>query len=119
MDPESDDLTRLAIFKAWNERCVWCRIPLFFSEMEVDHVIPKSLDSEYAVPLIAAHGLADDFDLRSLENLTVSCGPCNAGKGRKPPPEAPSITLVLATARSHAPGIAQRVGKLRGRRKLD
>jgi hypothetical protein len=119
MGPESDDLIRLALFKAWHERCVWCRIPLYFSEMEIDHVIPKSLDSENVRRLIAAHGLSDDFDLHSLENLAASCGPCNGGKSRKPPPEAPGITLVLTTARSQAPGIADVAQKLRGKRKLD
>jgi hypothetical protein len=33
MDPESEDLIRLAMFKACGERCVRCRIPLYFSEM--------------------------------------------------------------------------------------
>jgi hypothetical protein len=119
MGPESDELIRLALFKAWHERCVWCRIPLYFSEMEIDHVIPKSLDGENVRRLITAHGLSCDFDLHSLENLAASCGPCNGGKGRKPPPEAPAITLVLDTARSHAPGIADVAEKLYGKRKLD
>jgi hypothetical protein len=40
-----DNMTRLAMFEAWKERCIWCHRPLFFDQMEVEHVLPKSLPS--------------------------------------------------------------------------
>ena len=119
MRPETDDLTRLAVFTAWGERCVWCRRPLFFSETELDHLIPKSLDAESVACLIDSHGLPLDFDVLSVGNLAPSCGPCNSGKGAKPPPDAPAITLVLRAAASRAAELEEDVEKLRGRRKLE
>ena len=37
MGPETEPLVRLAIFQAWNERCVWCGKPIFYNSMEIDH----------------------------------------------------------------------------------
>lgn len=113
-----DDLTRLALFEAWGERCVWCHVPLYFNEMEVEHLLPKTLVGKDNADLFRAQGLNNDFDLLSLENLAPSCGPCNRGKGKRPPPEAPVIASVLRTAKERAPTVETNAGKLRNRRQI-
>src|SRR4051794_24640331 len=100
-----DDLTRLAMFEVWGRRCTWCSRPLFFNEMEVEHLIPKGLQGIDRDDALTAHGRTLDFDLDTLENMAPSCGPCNRGKGAKPPPNAPVIALTLERANDLAPKI--------------
>ena len=118
-----DDLVRLALFDAWNAKCVWCQRPLFFNHMEVEHLIPRSLDDEGKEEQKAAtlrlHGLDAGYDLQALENLAPSCGPCNGGKGPKPPPDTPIITLLLEKARDKAPDIRDTADKMRGDRRIN
>lgn len=64
-----DDLTRLALFESWGEKCVWCGRPLFFNEMEAEHLLPKSLQGRQRVAVLEEHGRGADFDLEALENL--------------------------------------------------
>ena len=116
---KSDKVTRLAMLEAWGEECVWCRRPIYYSDMEVEHLIPKSLDGQDITHLLDGHGLAKDFDLFSLENLAPSCGRCNDRKGFRPAPDAPFVTILLGTARERAPKIAEAVEKLRGKKKLE
>lgn len=96
---------RLAIFVACDERCVWCSRPIQFNEMEVEHLIPKGLAGDELADALEAHGLPPDYDREGLQNLSSSCRPCNAGKGRKPPPNAPVISLLLEQARVRAPEV--------------
>jgi hypothetical protein len=102
-------LVRLAMPEEWDAKCVWCKRPLFFNEMKVDQLIPKSLSEEgnekTKAETLELHGLDAEPDLHALENLAPSCRPCNSGTGAKPPPDAPAITLLLAKAREKAPGI--------------
>lgn len=107
-----DDLSRLALFERWSERCVWCARPLIFAEMEVEHLLPKSLTGDERTQVLATHGRPEDFDLDSLENLAPSCGPCNRSKGNRPPPDAPRITTLLRDARERAPEIRDAAERL-------
>ncbi len=57
----------------WRGRCVHCRTPLAVAldgepigDVTIEHIVPRS------------HGGADDLD-----NLALSCGPCNHAKGRR------------------------------------
>src|SRR3712207_3691898 len=117
-----DDLVRLALFEAWDARCVWCRQPLFFNQMEVEHLIPKSLgehgNEQSKAEVLRLHGLDAQYDVHALENLAPSCRPCNGGKGDRPPPDAPSITLQLGRAREKAPGIRDVAERMRGDRSI-
>ncbi|MFI8860714.1 HNH endonuclease [Streptomyces prasinus] len=110
MSIEIGNAERLALFKVWKERCAWCYLPLCYSEFEVEHLIPKSLATNSAKrnQVLALHKLPNDYDLFALENLAPSCRPCNQGKGRKIPPEAPRISFLLREARDNAPAIRKK-----------
>jgi hypothetical protein len=99
------DATRLALFLAWGQRCVWCKLPLTFRDMEVEHLIPKSLADEKLTAVLTQHGLPDDYDLYATANLAPSCGGCNSGKGARLPPDTPIVSLLLELARERAPKI--------------
>lgn len=93
---DSRQCFRLAIHAVWGEKCAWCENPITFREMEVDHIIPKWLDGEELKCVLELHGLAADYDREATRNLLPSCDGCNgAKKGRRPPPKAPVIALLL------------------------
>lgn len=56
------------LWKRDGEGCFYCRCPLTEDDATFDHFIPKSAGGTDA-----------------LENLRVSCGPCNHGKGNSIP----------------------------------
>lgn len=106
MAVQVSDATRFAIFTVWPANCVWCRRPLAYREMQIEHLIPKYLvDGSAADPegrakelaeLIELHKLPEAFDLHSEENLAPSCGPCNSQKGDGRPPGVVGILLSRA-----------------------
>jgi hypothetical protein len=93
---------RFAIFTVWPNKCVWCHLPLTFKEMEVDHLIPKSLTGDALVEALEYQALPSTYDLEAEENLAPSCGPCNGNKGKRIPPLTPGVSLLLADAAKRA-----------------
>lgn len=47
---EIPDTLRLALFLEWDQRCVWCGVPLDYRQMEVDHLIAQSLTGQELSP---------------------------------------------------------------------
>jgi 5-methylcytosine-specific restriction endonuclease McrA len=117
--PLLNKLQRLALFKAWNEECAWCRLPIFFSEMEVEHIIPKSLKDEDRAYALDLHGLHADYDLDAVENLVPSCGPCNRGKGKRIAPTTPALSLLLETAQERADLITSMAARFAKRKEVE
>jgi hypothetical protein len=76
-----DLFQRLALYHAHNERCVYCREPILFSEMSVDHILPQTLlkDLPRRERVLADYGLPDDFDIESYNNWL----PCHQGDNRQ------------------------------------
>jgi hypothetical protein len=64
------------------ERCYMCGCPLDLKTMEVDHVIPESLqsDPERLAEVLLSFGRPTTFSLNSYENWMPSCRPCNGRK---------------------------------------
>lgn len=75
-----DPFVRESLFRGYNKRCVYCRNPLLFRNMQIDHIIPKSYGKERA---ISNYGLNPDFELDSYYNLVPSCASCNNIKRAK------------------------------------
>ena len=106
---------RLAIFLAWDRRCVWCRVPLFFNDMEIEHLIAKNTPAEdcriysYSTTCRRITTLGDREPRRR-------CRPCNLGKGRRPIPEAPAITMMLDRARENARQIREQASEFQTER---
>ncbi|WP_296602238.1 HNH endonuclease [Nocardioides sp.] len=96
---------RFALFLAYPEKCVWCGRPITFATFEVEHLIPRSLEGDERAEVLRLHGLPKTFDLESVENLAPSCRECNGRKGKRHPPQAPIIAMLLADAAHKAPGI--------------
>jgi hypothetical protein len=117
--PGLNKLQRLALLQAWGEQCAWCGRPIFFTEMEVEHIIPKSLKGEKLAHALELHALAEHYDVNSLENLVPSCGPCNTGKGKRLAPTTPAVSLLLDTACERAASIASTAAELAKKAKVE
>jgi hypothetical protein len=94
--------SRFALYVVGLRKCTWCGEPLTFSEMEIDHLIPKSLKGAELVRVLGLHGLPNDFDVDGTRNLVASCRRCNGSKGARIPPDQPIITMMLESAARRA-----------------
>jgi 5-methylcytosine-specific restriction endonuclease McrA len=110
---------KLALFQAWDGLCVWCRLPLPFLQTEVEHLVPKGLSQDKLAATLELYGLEPTYDVWATENLAPSCGPCNRRKGRRPPPDAPLIRILLRTAAEQAPTVRKRAKALHTDRALE
>lgn len=110
---------RLAIFLAWDRQCAWCWVPLYYNQMQVDHVIAKRTRSDDLPAILALHGLALDYDVWATENLVPSCSRCNSGKGSRPPMRSPAIAQMMAQAHRKADEIREESNRFATARGLD
>jgi hypothetical protein len=101
------DEERLVLYLLGGEKCAWCGIPIRYADMEVEHIIPKSLAGEELGEVLKLHGLSQDFDLDSIRNLVPSCRKCNGDKAARVPPEKPIITMMLESAAGREPVIVE------------
>jgi 5-methylcytosine-specific restriction endonuclease McrA len=113
------DTDRFAIFLTWGQQCVWCKRPLTFREMEIDHLIPKSLNDYELAEALALHGLPETYAVESKSNLAPSCHICNQNKARRLPPAAPAMTLLLETAKKLESEVEKRATSFAARKGLD
>lgn len=76
------DNERYAIYTVHGEKCYLCSKPIDLQSMQVDHIIPESLETDRAglQSALESHGLPSNFDLNSYENWLPSCEPCNRKK---------------------------------------
>lgn len=67
-------------------QCCYCRRPLLFGEMQIDHIIPEAvLDNPLRLAEAKAElSLLSTFDGQGLDNLVPACGPCNRTKSGTP-----------------------------------
>lgn len=121
------DATRFAVYTVWPKKCVWCARPLSYREMQIEHLVPKSLADTEAkdsgerakvlAQLIAKHDLPSDFDVFCEENLAPSCGPCNSFKADIQPPNV--VGLILARAETYAPSVRKAAATAVSKQKLE
>ncbi|HEC39222.1 hypothetical protein LCGC14_1336970 [marine sediment metagenome] len=79
-------LERLAIWNAYNRKCLYCDIPVpRISDMHIDHIFSEDLEEkpEEFEQVTLQYDLPSDFDLQEYYNLACSCGPCNRKKSNK------------------------------------
>ncbi len=74
----NDAYVRSALWNAYNKKCFYCKELLHFRNMDLDHIIPKSLGRERAIEL---YTLDSDFELNSYYNIVPTCRTCNNRKG--------------------------------------
>ncbi|MGA3080027.1 MAG: HNH endonuclease signature motif containing protein [Terracidiphilus sp.] len=73
---------RIAIWTAHSKRCAYCEEPLKYADLEIDHIIPRSLRNkpQELQNLFAQLSLHANFNLDSIDNLLPAHGGCNIRK---------------------------------------
>jgi 5-methylcytosine-specific restriction endonuclease McrA len=87
-----------ALFEQWRAQCYVCGYPARFVDIEIDHILPRTLTPEQLTQLIEAHDLPADFDVDSPANLAPICGACNRRKSDRRL-TGTAVTVVLQQAR--------------------
>ena len=76
-----DTKTRLALWNANQRKCFYCAEPVFYRDLEIDHIVPEKTTVEQLMELRSRIGLPTDFALNSLYNLVPTHHGCNNRKG--------------------------------------
>jgi len=101
---------RYAIFTVHGERCYLNGCLINLKTMQVDHIIPESLQDhpDQLGEVLRVLGRPKDFNLNSYENWLPACGPCNNRKRSRIFSPSPLIQIELDRAQEKA----SRVGRL-------
>jgi len=77
-----DNLTRSSIWTAHNNLCFYCSRSLDWGDLQIDHIIPESLEAypeEFEI-IINDLSLDKNFNLNAIYNLVPSHSKCNSRK---------------------------------------
>ncbi|WP_156251502.1 HNH endonuclease [Pseudactinotalea terrae] len=116
-DPE---VLRSVLYDLWNGRCYWCHRSKDFTDIQTDHIIPKSLRGHNLTNALDRVGRPHSFDRDAPENLAPICGFCN-GRGEKGDNDMthlPTCGRALDKARERAPEVVERVRAFRSQKEL-
>jgi hypothetical protein len=96
---------RFAVYVTHGERCYLCDAPLDLKTLEVDHILPESLESEpdRLADVLQEFGLPENFSLNSFANWMPACRRCNGKKSDLVFKATPIIQLMLQRAIEKAP----------------
>ncbi|WP_326557141.1 hypothetical protein [Micromonospora sp. NBC_01796] len=103
-----DKVLRGALFDVWNTVCSSCEQPQVFTETQIEHLIPRTVDPDMLQDLIEYHGLAPDFHVDRPANLSVICVPCN-GRKRDRILHTLGMTTILHIAEERSREVIRRV----------
>lgn len=53
-----------------------------FVDIQIDHIVPRSLSKEQIAELLARLGIEDEFDVDDPYNLAPICARCNGPAGK-------------------------------------
>ena len=95
---------RYAVFTVHGERCYLSGCLINLKTMQIDHVLPETLQDnpEQLKAAIRSLALPEDFNLNSYENWLPACGPCNNRKRSHVFSLTPLIQVELNRARENA-----------------
>ncbi len=100
---KNDSVVRRTLWTVYNKKCFYCSKPIPYNNLQVDHLIPKSLIKEKAIKL---YDLKEDFELNSYYNLVPTCFPCNNRK-RSTTYDKNAILFYLEEIKKKIPKIKQ------------
>jgi hypothetical protein len=74
---------RFGVWVAHDRACFWCRVPIPFQHVSVDHIVAESLldDPDELQRWRDAYELGDSFDVNGYENWAPAHSNCNSRKG--------------------------------------
>lgn len=105
---------RQAIFNVHGPRCYINNELLTMKTVEIDHIVPESLedDPEEFRKVLKQLGLPDDFKVNAFENWMPACRACNGKKLAMPWQPSLLVQLVLQRAREKAESVRRNANRL-------
>lgn len=100
--PLADFGLRLALHEVAGKKCVWCTEPVTYADMQIDHLIYKTIDDAALRNLIDAFTLRADFSVHETYNLVPVHASCNRVKSNKPLPVNALHAAILQAAADRA-----------------
>lgn len=112
-----DNITRSALWTAYNNLCFYCSRPLDWNDLHIDHIIPEFLSEEKEEfnKVISDLELDIKFDINALSNLVPAHSKCNLRKRHDIFPKATSL-FYLALALRTKPKVESEIEKLKHRK---
>ncbi|GAA0895987.1 hypothetical protein GCM10009558_083270 [Virgisporangium aurantiacum] len=99
-------MLRDVLHRLWKSKCHSCDQPKDYTDIQIDHLIPKKISAQQRRNLLRILHLPVDFDLDRPANLAPICGRCNRKKSNK---TVPAATTILAMTLDNAIQLEPRV----------
>ncbi len=95
---------RFGIFKAFDYCCYWCKMPVDWRGLAIDHVVPESLleKPDQLRDVLDFYGLPKEFPLNDFENWVPSHPSCNCTKNDDIFQQSPAMTAVFTEVKKKA-----------------
>lgn len=98
----------MALYEAYNGRCLYCNDLIKYDNYHIDHIIPEYLDDkpEEFKRIKREYELDDDYDLNAYYNLVPTTAGCNIKK-RKQIFEKKTALFYISIAKNKIPNIKE------------
>lgn len=106
--PLADFGLRLALHELAGKKCVWCTEPVAYPDMQIDHLIYKTIGDAALQDLVNAFALRGDYNVHETYNLVPVHARCNRGKSNKPLPVNALHAAILEGAADRAPEVERK-----------
>lgn len=95
---------RFAVFRAFEGICCWCREPIQWRSLTIDHIVPQTLeDDPDSLSKIKQHyGLQEGFLINDFENWVPAHQHCNGSKNDSIFQQSPAMIAVFAEVQDKA-----------------
>lgn len=95
---------RFGVFKAFEGICCWCREPVEWRSLTIDHIVPQSLEDkpEKLSEIKTHYGLPVDFPINDFENWVPAHQRCNGSKNDSIFQSSPAMIAVFAEVQHKA-----------------
>lgn len=112
-----DQIIRRALWEVYNTKCFYTGIPLEYTDMELDHIIPASYKDkpDELSRLLKQCGLNADFDLNSIHNL-VPTNKFNNNRKSDMEFEIGPMMYYLGIVKKKVPAIEKKIESLKKKR---
>ena len=77
-DYSFSEAQKVSIWRSDGEKCFYCRIPVPYTELQVDHIVPENIPSNRLVELQPI--LPSNFEINSISNWATCHQGCNIRK---------------------------------------
>lgn len=94
-----NSVLRSVLYDLWGGRCYWCGRPKQYGDVDIDHIVPRTIGADRLKELTAELLLSEDFDVHDPLNLALICRTCN-GPGDKGSHDFSQFPRVLTRLRS-------------------